>query len=419
MNGIIYKHIKILRDHGLSHYIQNFGLYAKKAANFCLYFSIAIPLLPIYFIIRLIRPLKLIRFGKLMSTRIGHFAGNTEMYMCERDHDIHPPNSLDIFYYSKPISNKQLLRMWKRVLHINQIAYGFSILNSIIPGGDIHKIKTTAMGEDVKGIMGKSKVHLYFTPEEISEAKSDLSKIGIKEDTPFICLYVRDSAYLEKHLPHLDWEYHNYRDCDIQNYILAADEISKLGFYVIRMGAIVNKAMNTKNPKIIDYAFNGSRTELLDLYLPAICRFFISGGSAGLDSIPSIFRKPILYVDYDKLGYPHTWNCKSIITIKKLWIKDKHRFMTFREILDSGLGIHGNSHVHKSYGLEEIESNSEEILDVTIEMNARLNGTWETTEEDEKLQKRFKKLYGRYDPNRVFNSRIGTKFLRQNRTLLE
>ena len=41
---------------------------------------------PIYYVIRLISPTKLIRFGVLNSYRIGHFAGNTEMYMCDKDH---------------------------------------------------------------------------------------------------------------------------------------------------------------------------------------------------------------------------------------------------------------------------------------------------------------------------------------------
>ena len=35
--------------------------------------------------IRLIRPWILVRFQALGSTRIGHFAGNVEMYLCERD----------------------------------------------------------------------------------------------------------------------------------------------------------------------------------------------------------------------------------------------------------------------------------------------------------------------------------------------
>jgi putative glycosyltransferase (TIGR04372 family) len=41
------------------------------------------------------------------------------------------------------------------------------------------------------------------------------------------------------------------------------------------MGEIVKKKIKTKNPMIIDYATNGMRTELLDIYLAAKCDFCI------------------------------------------------------------------------------------------------------------------------------------------------
>ena len=51
-------------------------------------------------VIRMIRPWFLVRFGSLISTRIGHFAGNTEMYLCERDAGINVPDQrhIDLFY---------------------------------------------------------------------------------------------------------------------------------------------------------------------------------------------------------------------------------------------------------------------------------------------------------------------------------
>ena len=67
--------------------------------------------------------------------------------------------------------------------------------------------------------------------------------------------------------------------------------------------------------------------------------------------------------------------------------------------------------------LELEENTPEEIHAVTIEMDERLKGTWQTTEEDEKLQQRFWDLFG---PDKLKSSdlRIGTEFLRQNRELL-
>jgi hypothetical protein len=51
-------------------------------------------------------------------------------------------------------------------------------------------------------------------------------------------------------------------------------------------------------------------------------------------------------------------------------------------------------------------------------MDERIKGTWQTTEEDEELQKRFWKLFTPNDLNKVFRARIGTEYLRQNRQLL-
>ena len=71
-------------------------------------------------IIRFIRPWLLVRFEGLFSTRIGHFAANTELYLCERDACINIPTQryIDIFYITEPVSNQQLAIMWKRVLRI-------------------------------------------------------------------------------------------------------------------------------------------------------------------------------------------------------------------------------------------------------------------------------------------------------------
>ena len=408
-----------MREQGLLHYKKHFLWYAKKTVYSFIYLVSSVLLLPVYLCIRILRPVKLIRFGRLESTRYGHLAGNTEMYMCQRDLGIQPRNTIDIFHYPEPVANRQLLRMWKRKLHVYQIANCFSILNRIFPGGDIHQIQGTQIGRDFDGIVGKCDVHLSFTEKEISDAEKESEKMGIRPDSPFVCLSVRDSAYLDKQFLHKSWAYHQYRDCDINAYKHAVLEIAERGYHVIRMGAAVKAPINIKHLRVIDYACNGYRTELLDIYLSAKCQFFISGGGSGVDSVPYIFRRPILYVDYDLLGYANATNPQSILTIKRMWLKHEHRFMTFREMLDSGMSSYGDSRMYDKHGIEHIESEPEEIRDVVIEMIGRLAGTWEANDEDEKLQKQFKDIFRRCNDQMVFNSRIGTHFLRQNRHLLK
>ena len=71
---------------------------------------------------------------------------------------------------------------------------------------------------------------------------------------------------------------------------------------------------------------------------------------------------------------------------------------------------------YEDAGIEVIENSAEEITDVVMEMDLRLKGQWESTSEDEKLQKQFCMIV----PKRQgFISRIGTAFLRNNQNLLE
>ena len=70
--------------------------------------------IPTLIIIRLISPWYLVRFGGILSSRIGHFSVNTELYCCEIESGINKPKQsyLDLFYYDA-ISNQQLAKMWR------------------------------------------------------------------------------------------------------------------------------------------------------------------------------------------------------------------------------------------------------------------------------------------------------------------
>ena len=62
---------------------------------------------------------------------------------------------------------------------------------------------------------------------------------------------------------------------------------------------------------------------------------------------------------------------------------------------------------------------SEEITEVALEMDRRLNGTWIETDEDSELQARFKKLRDVVPQHRFHkNTRIGADFLRRYQHLL-
>lgn len=393
---------------------------------FCFFINIIV--IPIVIILRLIRPWFLVRFGGMISSQIGHFAANTELYLCEKDAGINVPKQrhIDIFYFAyKPLCNRELAKMWKRVLpHVWPYLIAAPIVrgNRLIPRGEIHEIgNNTQNDRDVHNLLDRFPPHLQFSPAEEIRGKDYMRIMGIKHEDPFVCLTVRDRAYLNSHLPEGNWDYHNYRDTDIKNYVLACEELANRGYFVIRMGAKVHKAMRTRHPRVIDYATNGMRSEFMDLYLGAKCTFCISTGT-GFDAIPLIFRRPIAYVNLVPLGYLFTFR-KQFLGITKHHISIiEDRELTLKEIFDRGVGFALSADEYDSRGIRLIENSPEEIRDLVVEMVERLEGKWQSQEVDDSLQKQFWEVFPvkAVDPYRgrplhgEIRGRFGADYLRNN-----
>ena len=91
--------------------------------------------------------------------------------------------------------------------------------------------------------------------------------------------------------------------------------------------------------------------------------------------------------------------------------------MTFYEIMNLKFGGKDTNEIFEKLNLELIENTHEEISAVTIEMDERLNGTWQISEEDEKLQESFWALFGP-DKLKSPDLLVGAEYLRQNKHLL-
>ena len=362
-----------------------------------------------------------------MSSRIGHFAANTELYLCEQDAGINVPKQtyIDIFFFSyEPVCNQQMAIMWKRILHIwpSWLCTPLTRINRLIPGGSAHEIGDNTNGDrDVLGLLNKSQPHLKFTMEEEEKGKAGLSELGIPLGERFVCMIVRDAAYLSEYLSHEDFSYHNYRDCDVKNFLLSAEELANRGYFVIRMGVKVLSPMYSKNPKVIDYATNGLRSDLMDIYLGSRCDFCITVGT-GFDAIPLIFHRPIVQVNAVPLGYCHAFDSLRILLFKHHIDSNSGLELCLSEIFSRGIGFCLSALDFESKGVTLIENTPEEIRDVVIEMVERLAGNWHSSPTEEALQQRFweifptkavdaatrKPLYGE------FYSRFGANYLQNN-----
>ena len=104
---------------------------------------------------------------------------------------------------------------------------------------------------------------------------------------------------------------------------------------------------------------------------------------------------------------------------KKLWLRDEQRYMTFREVFGSEVGLYYQSVQYDRAGIDLIENAPEEITALTLEMDQRLGGTWQTTEEDEELQERYWSVSRPDLPIELRVPRMGAQFLRENHDLLD
>ena len=382
-------------------------------SNFKKIFTLVCFTIPVFFIIRIIRPFIRIRFGSLASHRIGHLALDMELARCIRSKTIRTinfPFYLDVFLYSGKISNPYLLNLWKKSeiitnsYSLNQLHY----LNQRIGKTNAHNCLDFVEREghwDLRSL-DKVKEYMQIPLRDLENGWEELSKFGLKHGSRFVCLCVRDDMYLKSQYPDQDWTYHNYRDTKIEDYLDAAETLAGMGYFVFRMGQTVKSRLISENSRVIDYANSSLRSEFLDIFLLANSSFTIST-STGPDNVSAIFRRPIGLINTVQaksvsLGNIHRLYqpkfFKSIYTGKYLGVEELlesnwHKMNSAKELEDKGLEVVDNSPVEiKEFVIEfEKMTNQKEILytNNTLKDNLlrKISETW-----IENLKKRNSKI---------------------------
>lgn len=399
-----------------------------------------------------LKPIVHIRFGRLWSYSLGVFGQSTELYLCARDAGMHPARSLDIWYHfdnsarlhlskrkgQNIACNQQLLVMWKRVFHINQLAGILYWLNSAIKPGSNDFIVQGPHTWDSAGLLDRFPTHLALTQSEEERGLAELRKLGIGPKDPFVCIHNRDARYLEVSRPwnpeapnnirHLD-----FRNSTIQNYALAARALADLGYFVVRVGKHPEEPFLCDHPRIIDYATQ-CQSDFMDVFLAAHCTFYIGQNSGGT-ALPTAFRKPIVFVNiYPLAEVGQCQYTKGIFITKRYYSRIKGRMLTFREVLDLGLALflttrRGEQALATTNRLEVevVENTPEEIKEAALEMHNRLNSKFTWGDEEQDLQDRFLAILSPLrsehsnEPAVAVNHRLkaGTHFLKTNRQLLD
>jgi len=204
--------------------------------------------------------------------------------------------------------------------------------------------------------------------------------------------------------------------CVVDTYIPACQYLMTQGYYVLRMGYVVEKKLNINNSHIIDYA-NQYRTDFGDIFLSAKCQFFVST-TGGLMNIAWAFNVPVAFTNmvppFQVMGYRQG----DLFIIKKMWDKREKKLLSFRDMLERKIDQWSYSQLFKDADIEIIENTDEELVALTEEMSLRVRGQWKTRQEDEERQRRFQCILPADHHCHGFSARIGSTFIDQNQYLL-
>jgi putative glycosyltransferase (TIGR04372 family) len=371
------------------------------------------------------------RFQCLISERIGHYASQTEIYLCEKKLNINQPKfkHIDIFFNLGSICNLYLNKLIKKKLKIYPeffIKKVFQInrfLDFLLKKNTSFEIKL--YDKDFLNLFQKCEIQLMIPDFDQKKGMKILQKMGIEKDRKFVCIAARGDSYLRTRFPNVNWDYHDYRNSSIYNFIDSVRYLNSKNYHVIRVGKNTTEKINDNNLMLFDYADSNFQNDFMDIFLPFKCSFFISTGF-GLDMLPIIFRKKVLYVNWSNLNDLFSFSPNIISIFKHYYSEVNKKRLSLKEIFEQNLEGVWDTRIFKEKKISLLENSSLEITEFVQEFIETRDKTFLINEKDICRQKKFWEIYKHYMIKNNFtkshlnfdNAKIGYNFLRKNEYLL-
>lgn len=275
-------------------------------------------------------------------------------------------------------------------------------LVSLADGQKMYHIEAARVVQAKWEIDGRSPL-LTLTDSDTERGLECLQSLGVPPDAWFVGLHVRDT------------DSKNGRDADIGTYRLAMESIVNRGGWVIRMGDQSMSPMPSM-PRVIDYAHSDARSDWMDVFLWARCRFFV-GTRSGPAYVPPTFGVPCVLTNQFPIAMPFPY--QNIGIFKLYWSDVKQRLLTFDEAFTSRVELADDTAHLVPLKIRPVDNTPDEINDLVLEMLDSLEGRIECSKEDERLQTRFKMLKPNYNNQLGLSpGRVGREFLRKYASLL-
>lgn len=209
------------------------------------------------------------------------------------------------------------------------------------------------------------------------------------------------------------------RNIPMSNFRSACEILTSEGVTPIRMG-IRQAPLDPDRPilGLVNYS-ETSHSPFFDIWLIANAKFHV-GSNSGFFYLAYWFDTPVAIVNYACFLESTPFRACDLYLPQKIWSVENKRLLTFREIADNDIGLFRWTHSRfRECGLEPITSTDEEVRDLALEMNQRIEGSFDETTEDIDLQSRFKRLFKPAHAPYYTPAKVGRAFLQSNRCLLD
>jgi len=251
---------------------------------------------------------------------------------------------------------------------------------------------------------------ICLSEDEIARGEAELRVLGIPEGAWFVCVHSREGGYS----PADEWQ-HSFRNANISDYTEAMRAIVARGGWCIRVGDPTMRPLDPM-PSVVDYARSSSKSDWMDLFLCARCRFFL-GNTSGLFGLAGIFGKPSALANMTPLSVVYA-QFPNDISIPKLLMDTQGRMLSFPDAFAGEASELFVSTEFAERGLRSVDNTPQEITELAIEMLDRLDGNVKDEPDDIDLQARFRALIQPHHYCWHASSRIGRAFLCRHRALL-
>tara|TARA_Y100000589_G_scaffold230517_1_gene217928 strand:- start:2985 stop:4169 length:1185 start_codon:yes stop_codon:yes gene_type:complete len=331
--------------------------------------------------------------------RIGHQAGglDVQLYKTIRIKEKLNVNTRFVFYEKDHIIANKYLRK-KFLNQIDSLGFKFYTINhDMFFSNFLYKLINFSIGKlqinsRIKyastDIGKRSNINFILKSNNHFEI---CEKLNINPNK-YICIYSRDDNYLVDKCRDINWDYHNYRNSDINNFKTVSLHIMKeLGWSIVRVGSNPKKKISWEtsgSPRIVDYSFSGFHSAQNDIELISGCNLYFSNGG-GPESVAIASRRNIIKLNQIPIGDEHLNNFG-------IWLPKLHKrtntekYLNLSEICKINLQKSYFSEDYVKLGIDLCQNEAGDILNAFLDYLKYKNSTF--SEDDKKVIEKYHKV---------------------------